>query len=45
MASRKYVTFLIIDRLNIMVQELIDLRQSIIEGRYQDALDIVDELE
>ena len=28
-----------------MVQELIDLRQSIIEGRYQDALDIVDELE
>jgi len=28
-----------------MVQELIDLRQSIIEGRYQDALGIVDELE
>jgi Domain of unknown function DUF29 len=28
-----------------MVQELIDLRQSIVEGRYQDALDIVDELE
>lgn len=28
-----------------MVQELIDLRQSILEGRYQDALDIVDELE
>ncbi len=28
-----------------MVQELIELRQSIVEGRYQDALDIVDELE
>ena len=28
-----------------MVQELIDLRQCIVEGRYQDALDIVDELE
>jgi hypothetical protein len=28
-----------------MVQELIDLRQSIVEGRYQDALNIVDELE
>lgn len=28
-----------------MVQELIDLRQSILEGRYQDALDLVDELE
>ncbi len=28
-----------------MVQELIDLKQSIVEGRYQDALDIVDELE
>jgi hypothetical protein len=28
-----------------MVQELIALRQSIVEGRYQDALDIVDELE
>jgi hypothetical protein len=28
-----------------MVQELIDLRQSIVEGRYQDALDIIDELE
>jgi hypothetical protein len=28
-----------------MVQELIDLRQSIVEGRYQDALDLVDELE
>ncbi|AFZ37792.1 protein of unknown function DUF29 [Stanieria cyanosphaera PCC 7437] len=28
-----------------MVQELIDLRQSIVEGRYQDALEIVDELE
>ncbi len=28
-----------------MVQEFIDLRQSIVEGRYQDALDIVDELE
>lgn len=28
-----------------MVQELIDLRQSIVEGRYQDALDIVDQLE
>lgn len=28
-----------------MVQELIDLRQSIVEGRYQDALNIIDELE
>lgn len=28
-----------------MVQELSDLRRSIVEGRYQDALDIVDELE
>ena len=28
-----------------MVQELIDLRQCIVEGRYQDALDIVDDLE
>lgn len=28
-----------------MVQELIDLRQSILAGRYQEALDIVDELE
>ena len=28
-----------------MVQELSDLRQSIVEGRYQDALAIVDELE
>jgi hypothetical protein len=28
-----------------MTQELIDLRQSIIEGRYADALAIVDELE
>lgn len=28
-----------------MTQELIDLRQSILEGRYQDALDIIDELE
>ena len=28
-----------------MVQELIDLRQSIVEGRYQDALAIIDELE
>jgi len=28
-----------------MVQELIELRQSIVSGRYQDALDIVDELE
>jgi len=28
-----------------MVQELIDLKQSIVEGRYQDALNIVDELE
>jgi hypothetical protein len=28
-----------------MVQELIDLRQSIVAGRYQDALAIVDELE
>ncbi len=28
-----------------MVQELSDLRQSIVEGRCQDALDIVDELE
>ena len=28
-----------------MVRELIDLKQSIIDGRYQDALDIVNELE
>ncbi|MEC4984401.1 MAG: DUF29 family protein [Oscillatoria sp. PMC 1068.18] len=28
-----------------MTQELIDLRQSILEGRYEDALEIVDELE
>ncbi|MDJ0658761.1 MAG: DUF29 family protein [Crocosphaera sp.] len=28
-----------------MTQELIELRQSINEGRYQDALDIIDELE
>ncbi|MGL5831721.1 MAG: DUF29 family protein [Waterburya sp.] len=28
-----------------MVQELVDLRQSIVEGRYQDALELVDELE
>ena len=28
-----------------MVQELIDLRQSILEERYQDALAIIDELE
>ena len=28
-----------------MIQELIDLRQTIVEGRYQDALDIIDELE
>ena len=28
-----------------MVQELTDLRQSIIEGRYQDALNIVDQLQ
>jgi hypothetical protein len=28
-----------------MTQELIDLRQSILDGRYQDALEIVDELE
>ena len=28
-----------------MTQELIDLRQSILEGRYADALAIVDELE
>ncbi|MGL6343046.1 MAG: DUF29 family protein, partial [Waterburya sp.] len=28
-----------------MVQELIELRQSIVAGRYQEALDIVDELE
>ena len=28
-----------------MVQELIDIRKSIVEGRYQDALDLVDELE
>ncbi|ELS05605.1 protein of unknown function DUF29 [Xenococcus sp. PCC 7305] len=28
-----------------MVQELISLRQIIVEGRYQDALEIVDELE
>ncbi|MDB9315928.1 DUF29 family protein [Spirulina sp. CS-785/01] len=28
-----------------MVQELIDLRQNIIEGRYEEALELVDELE
>ena len=28
-----------------MIQELIDLKQSIIEGRYDDALAIVDEWE
>ncbi|GET38468.1 hypothetical protein [Microseira wollei] len=28
-----------------MTQELIDLRQSILEGRYADALAIVDQLE
>ena len=28
-----------------MVQELIDLRKNIIEGRYQEALKIIDELE
>lgn len=28
-----------------MTQELIDLRNSIIEGRYADALVIIDELE
>lgn len=28
-----------------MTQELIDLRTSILEGRYEDALEIVDELE
>ena len=28
-----------------MTQELIELRASILEGRYEDALDIVDELE
>ncbi|HLO48300.1 MAG TPA: DUF29 family protein, partial [Kamptonema sp.] len=28
-----------------MTQELIDLRKSIVEGRYDDALEIVDELE
>ncbi|MGK7899022.1 MAG: DUF29 family protein [Xenococcus sp. (in: cyanobacteria)] len=28
-----------------MVQELISLRQSIVDGRYQDALEIIDELE
>ncbi len=28
-----------------MTQELIDLRASILEGRYEDALAIVDELE
>ena len=28
-----------------MTQELTDLRNSILEGRYQDALVIVDELE
>ncbi len=30
---------------SIMTQELIDLRTSILEGRYADALAIVDELE
>ena len=28
-----------------MTQELIDLRQSILEGRYDDALEILDDLE
>jgi hypothetical protein len=28
-----------------MVQELIELKQSIVERRYQDAIDIIDELE
>jgi hypothetical protein len=28
-----------------MTQELLDLRLSILEGRYEDALDLVDELE
>jgi Domain of unknown function DUF29 len=28
-----------------MTQELIDLRQSILEGRYDDALEIIDDLE
>ena len=28
-----------------MTQELIDLRNSILEGRYADALEIVDELD
>lgn len=28
-----------------MVQELIDIRQSIVAGRYQDALNLLDELE
>ena len=31
--------------MHTMVQELINLRQSIVEGRYQDALDLIDELE
>jgi hypothetical protein len=30
---------------NVMTQELIDLRASILEGRYEDALALVDELE
>ena len=33
------------NRDKIIIQELIDLRQSIVEGRYRDALDLVDELE
>ncbi|WP_342635693.1 hypothetical protein [Gloeothece verrucosa] len=28
-----------------MIQELVDLKESILSGRYQDALAIVDELE
>ncbi len=28
-----------------MTQELIELRQSILEGRYDDALEIIDDLE
>ncbi len=31
--------------MHTMVQELINLRQSIVEGRYQDALELIDELE
>lgn len=43
--SRSNYSFLSGRGLKSMVQELSDLRQSIVEGRYQDALKIIDELE